>query len=327
MSPPAASADASTPSHSGKSPDLSWMRAQRQDAAMGATGSTGVLPPIMDPGEPGPFTPKETDNIGPDSNYTAIEPMELGQNEIKHPILVWSPGAGPAYPAIYQTLLNHIASHGFVISRTTHSAGSRAANRDRLDHVRKHAAGQPVLRQGGHQQNRGRRTVGGFARDIRDRDGSALTTTLHINGGTFDPHTDVMNLVKPALFICGDDPAVTGGDGTWESDLARPNCDIDFQMAMAPVWYGDVIGASHTTIIDDPTGGSAPDNPLKKPFLAATVAWMRWLLAGDETMKSLFVGADCGFCKDTSTWTVQQKICSERQNAGWPRHRAGSPRA
>ena len=40
--------------------------------------------------------------------------------------------------------------------------------------------------------------------------------------------------------MCGDDPSVTGGDGTYDSDLARPNCDADFMNAMVPVWYGVV---------------------------------------------------------------------------------------
>jgi hypothetical protein len=135
-----------------------------------------------------------------------------------------------------------------------------------------------------------------------------LTTTLQINGGTFVPHTQVANLVKPALFICGDDPAVTGGDGTWESDMARPNCDYDFENAKAPVWYGVVIGSSHTAVIDNPANGaSVADNPLGEWYLAATAAWLRWQLAGDQEMKKLFVGPNCGYCKQTSVWLVQQK--------------------
>jgi len=131
---------------------------------------------------------------------------------------------------------------------------------------------------------------------------------MHINGGTFDPHTDVMKVIHPALYVCGDDPSVTGGDGTSVSDLARPNCDYDFAHTNAPVWYGDVIGASHTTVIDNPLSNTkASDDPLMKQFLAATAAWLRWQLADDQTMKALFVGPSCGFCTQTSAWQVQQK--------------------
>lgn len=273
----------------------------------GAGVSTGVLPPIMDPGAAGPFTPVTTSNIGPNSSYTSIQPMELGKNGIKHPILAWSPGAG-ANPAIYKTLLDHIASHGFVIiSYNSTAQGPELTTA--IDWITTESMRQgsmyfgtvDVAKVAAGGQSAGSLATFNVAKDMR------LTTTLHINGGTFAPHTAEQNLVKPALFICGDDPSVTGGDGTWTSDLARPNCDVDFMMATTPVWYGDVIGASHTTIIDNPLSTMTTPDPLKKPFLAATVAWMRWQLAGDATMKPLFVGSSCGFCKDTTTWKVQQK--------------------
>jgi dienelactone hydrolase len=255
----------------------------------------------------GPFGIAETDNVGPGGNYTVIAPMALGQNGIKSPILVWSPGAG-AWPAIYQTLLNHIASHGFVVvSYNSTAQGSDMTTG--IDWIVSQATtqGSPYYNTvdtskiGAGGQSAGSLAAFQVANDPR------LTTTLHINGGTFPPHSEISNLVYPAQFICGDDPAVDGGDGTYVGDEARPNCDADFMLATTPVWYGDVIGASHTTIIDNPLGGSSTTDPLKKPFLAATVAWLRWQLAGDQTMKSMFVGSSCGFCTQTSTWTVQQK--------------------
>jgi hypothetical protein len=261
---------------------------------------TGVLPPITDPGATGPFTPTETDNTGPGGNYTAIAPQELGQNGIENPIFIFSPGAS-AWPSLYQTLLNHLASHGFFVLayNSTAQGTDMTAAIDWLV-AQSMQQGSPYYNKldttkiaaGGHSAG----SVATFqiANDAR------LTTTLHFNGGTFAPHTEVANLVKPAEFLCGDDP--DGGDGLFTGDLARPNCDADFMMATTPVWYGDVIGAGHLAIADN---GIGPD--LKKPFLAASAAWLRWQLAGDQTMKSLFVGANCGFCMQTTTWTVQQK--------------------
>jgi hypothetical protein len=275
------------------------------DGMTGSSASTGVLPPVSDPGATGPFTPTETQNTGPNSQYTTFAPMELGQGGIKNPILVWSPGAG-ASPAIYQTLLTHIASHGFlVISYNSTAQGPELTTA--IDWIVAQA-----MQQGSPYYNKvdttkiaaGGQSAGSLA-TFNIAGDKRLTTTLHINGGTFPPHTAVMNLVQPAEFICGD--YADGGDGTWVGDMARPNCDADFQLATAPVWNGDVIGASHTTIIDNPLTPSTTPNPLKKPFLAATVAWLRWKLAGDQTMKSSFVGSSCGFCLQTSTWTVQQK--------------------
>jgi hypothetical protein len=259
----------------------------------------------------GPFGIMETDNVGPGNNYTVIAPMPLGQDGVKNPIFVFSPGAGGT-PALYQTLLNHIASHGFLLisyNSTAQASDMTAA----IDWIVSQSTtqGSPYygtvdtskIAAGG--QSAGSLATFGMANDPR------LTTTVHINGGTFAPHTDVANLVKPAEFICGDDP--DGGDGLAVGDLARPNCDIDFMMATAPVWNGDVIGSSHTTIIDPPAGvmggyGTPPDDPVKRHYLEGTVAWLRWQLAGDQTMKAKFVGPNCGFCMQTSTWTVQQKM-------------------
>lgn len=275
-------------------------------AASGPT--TGSLPAVTDLALPGPFPIKETDNTGPGRSYTTIEPMELGKDGVKHPILSWGPGAGST-PAIYQTLLNHIASHGFVVvSYNSTPQGPELS--EGIDWIIMESTREGSAYAGKLDTSKiamGGQSAGSLATFVAAGD-KRLTTTLHINGGTFEPHTDVKNLAKPALFICGDDPSVSGGDGTWQSDLARPNCDVDFKNAMVPVWYGVVIGASHTTVIDNPLQErSDKDQMLIKQFMAATVGWLRWQLAGDEQSKALFVGPSCGYCTDTKAWLVQQK--------------------
>jgi hypothetical protein len=47
--------------------------------------------------------------------------------------------------------------------------------------------------------------------------------------------------------------------------------------------------------------------PLKNEYLGATVAWLRYQLAGDEVMKALFIGPSCGYCTQPKLWKVQQK--------------------
>lgn len=268
--------------------------------------STGSLPPIDDPAKPGKFTAVWEEGKGPGGNYTTITPMELAQSELKHPILIWGPGAG-AYPEIYKSLLDHIATHGFVIVSYNSTPQGPELN-DAIDWTLEESKreGSPFFNKLDTTKiAMGGQSAGSLATFQAGGD-DRLTTTLHINGGTFDGN--VSNLKKPALFICGDDPAVSGGDGTWESDMARPNCDRDFANIKIPVWYGVVIGSSHTTVIDNAMSGTPAGTPAEKlAYLAADVAWLRWQLAGDETMKALFVGPDCGYCKDTKLWLVQQK--------------------
>lgn len=268
---------------------------------------TGSLPAVRDLMARGPFTPKSTESIGPDGTFTGIGPAELGQGGLKHPVFVWSNGGGIG-PDVYKTLLEFVASHGiFVMSYNstalstelkgaidwvvTESTRPESPFYQKLDASKIAAGGQSYG------------SLGAFwiADDAR------ITTTVHINGGTLDDHADVKKLVKVALFLCGDDPDAVGGDGFSKGDVARPNCDADFQLATTPVWYGVVNGSSHTTIIDDPLGTGSADDPLKKPYLAATVAWLRWQLAGDQSLAPFFVGSDCRFCADSATWKVQQK--------------------
>lgn len=267
---------------------------------------TGTLPAITDPTEPGAFTPKWESNVGPSSSYTTIAPSELAMSELKHPILIWGPGAG-ATPEIYKSLLDHIASHGFVIVSYNSTPQGPELNAG-IDWIISESMrdGSPFfgkvdttkIAMGG--QSAGSLATFNAAKDER------LTTTVHINGGTFDGN--VMNLIRPAFYICGDDPSVTGGDGTWESDLARPNCDRDFMGTTVPVWYGVVIGSSHTTVIDNPLDEMpAATSDIKKAYLGATVAWLRWQLAGDQQLKASFVGPSCGYCTQKDKWLVQQK--------------------
>jgi hypothetical protein len=271
----------------------------RGAAGTQAGNGSGALPAITDPGATGPFTIMTTNSTGPSNNYTAFYPAELGKGGIKHPIVIWGNGA-VLNPSSYPALLNHLASHGFAIlafNTTPQAADMKAALdwmiaeatrdgsvfKDKLDTTKVAAMGHSA----------GSLATFGIAGDAR------LTTTMHLDGGTMSPHTDAMNLKKPAAFICGD----SGGDGLITGDVARPNCDIDYMSATTPVWYGDVIGASHLTI----TGATASD-PKLQAFLIATAAWLRWQLADDQTMKAYFVPTPgCTLCMQSSLWTVQSK--------------------
>jgi hypothetical protein len=266
--------------------------------------TSGGLPAIMDPGMTGPYKAKETANVGPGSNYTTFQPEELGKDGVKHPILVFGPGAG-AYADIYQTLLMHVASHGFVVVCYSNQSDGPSLKTaiDWIIGESTKADSQYFNKVDTTKIAMGGQSLGSLSTFDASATEDRMVTTLHINGGTFD-HTQVNNLKRPAFFICGDDPSKSGGDGTWQSDMARPNCDADFMNAKVPVWYGVVIGSSHTTVIDQ---GSTDIDPLKRLYLASTVAWLRYQLVGDPVMKALFVGNDCGYCKDTKNWLVQQK--------------------
>jgi hypothetical protein len=98
------------------------------------------------------------------------------------------------------------------------------------------------------------------------------------------------------VFICGE----SGGDGLIVGDVARANCDIDFMNANVPVWYGVTKGASHMT----PT--EIGDATLRTYQMASIVGWLRWQLAEETSLESMFAGGACTLCKDAN-WTAKQK--------------------
>ena len=73
---------------------------------------------------PGPYSEERISNTGPDGAYDVFRPKTLGSNGEKHAIITWGNGTG-ASVASYQGLLQHLATHGFVvIASQSSSTGS-----------------------------------------------------------------------------------------------------------------------------------------------------------------------------------------------------------
>lgn len=81
-------------------------------------------------------------------------------------------------------------------------------------------------------------------------------------------------------------------------------------MAKVPVFFAVVEGAGHAALNDaEVTAGvsTAADDPHKLLFIKATVGWLRWQLAYDQSLAKMFVGADCTLCAAGSGYAVKQK--------------------
>lgn len=261
-----------------------------------------AFPRVNDFGKDGPFKAKTTQDTGPDDNYTVYAPDPLLPGGAKSPIVVWMSGGGttpPLYP-----LLPLLATHGFVVvaSNTAPGIGSEldlgkellaaidwaiAENgRDgsdfagKLDTTKIAATGYSM----------GSLATFTIASDPR------LTTTVHISGGNMAPER-IDNLRGPAAFFCG-----IPGDGSCidilssECDIAAANCDADFNAAKTPVFYGNFAGGHLGILLP----------PWQQQIQTEVVAWLRWQLMGDGTLKPRFVGDQCGVCTD-SDWKVKQK--------------------
>lgn len=82
------------------------------------------------------------------------------------------------------------------------------------------------------------------------------------------------------------------------SDIAHPRAAADFErINQVPVLLANRNVGHYPATYLEPNGGA---------FAAAAVAWLSWQLKGDARASRLFVGDDCGLCRD-SAWTIQRK--------------------
>jgi hypothetical protein len=139
----------------------------------------------------------------------------------------------------------------------------------------------------------------GGAQAMRVAADPRVKTLVMMNSGLFDdgesagiPEMDVRkaalkSLHTPVLYVIGG-----------ETDVAYGNSQDDFsRIDHVPVFLANLKGVGHGGTYWEPNGGRAA---------TVVVAWLDWQLRGDVRAKRLFVGADCGLCKD-SAWSAQSK--------------------
>jgi dienelactone hydrolase len=263
--------------------------------------ATGPFPPVTDFKSNGPFEGTQLNNAGPNNNFTIYLPKQLAPNGTKNPIIVWMSGGGTT-PVLYP-LLPLLATHGFVVLASNTVPGIGAE----IDLGKEMVAAidwafTESMKQGGQFAGKLDTTkvaamgysMGSLATFTIASD-PRLTTTVHISGGNMVAGR-VNNLKMPAAFFCGTpDPNCTDILSD-QCDIAAANCDTDFEMAKTPVFYGNFPGG-HLGVLSEPN---------QPRIQAEVVAWLRWQLMADTTIKSRFVGPTCGVCTDMN-WKAKQK--------------------
>jgi len=106
-------------------------------------------------------------------------------------------------------------------------------------------------------------------------------------GGRGNAAEILAKIHAPIIFI-------TGGDSDHGHPSASQNYEAINQVPAVHIWQQ--VGHYPATY-REPNGGA---------FAQAAGAWLKWQLKGDKTAAKMFLGADCGLCKDAK-WTVERK--------------------
>ncbi|GGC89621.1 hypothetical protein GCM10007418_06660 [Halopseudomonas salina] len=252
------------------------------------SGGGSDFPSVSDFSRSGPFA-TTSGNEGP--RCTVYRPRTLGAEGRRHPIIIWGNGTGSS-PGTYGSLLNHWASHGFVVAAArTSNAGSGEDMIDCLDYLVQENGRSFGTYAGNLNVNKVATTghsQGGGGSIMAGRDGRVTVTA------PFQPYTiglghrsSSQSRQNGPMFL------MTGG----RDSIASPglNASPVFRNANVPVFWGERTSASHF----EPVGNGGD-------YRGPSTAWFRYHLMNDGSAESTFYGSRCGLCTDRG-WDVERK--------------------
>ena len=272
-------------------------------AAGDGTSCTMGTWPTADPTVAGPFATVTENNVGPAVGagadggapvaFTMFRPKDLSQMGLCHPVITWGNGTG-SNPSLYKVLLNHLASHGFVViaSDSPNVAQGTPApmvagvtwvleQNDDPSSALYHKIDTTHIGATGHSQ-------GGFATTSAAGD-SHITTIAPLCGAS-----NQRNLHGPAMLFCG------GMDTTVPCSTIQTTFNA---ISNQPVMLASYLSVDH--------GSWLTFRGTKPSVVEATVAaWMRVHLMNDTALRPWFYGASCKLCTDPA-WQVMQKMMDQ----------------
>jgi hypothetical protein len=265
-------------------------------AGAGGTGGTGgmismgqMLPPITDYTQNGPFKTTMTSNTGPSSNYTIFRPDPLGENGFLHSPIIFGPGILTT-ASNYRTLLDHLASHGFVsicvnsMSGGPGDPGNLDAMKMGLDWLiaQNSAAGVFQNKLAVDRAITMGYSIGATA-SVELSSHTAIMTTVVIHGHNIagDPH-------GPVLMMTGTMDVI--------DDMRQTLSTLEEAPAILVA-----LPIGHLNVLTEISGGGR--------YIAPITAWLRYWANGDQEAKRFFWGDTCEMCK--SPWITPEP------NAKW----------
>jgi predicted dienelactone hydrolase len=257
----------------------------------------------VDPSVVGPFITVTDNEVGPQAGaapdggvapkFTMFRPKDMVQGGLCHPVITWGNGTNVT-PAIYHVLLDHLASHGFVVigSNSTNVAQGNPApmvvgvtwvlqQNDDPTSVLYQRIDTTHIGAAGHSQ--------GAMATVSAGGDSHITTISPICGAGSQ-----RNLHGPAMLVCGDADTLipcSSEQSSFDGITNQPVIMADY----ITMDHGNWISFSGTTL-------TVPE--------VTVVAWMRVQLMGDTALRSWFYGASCKLCQDPA-WKIQKKMMDQ----------------
>jgi dienelactone hydrolase len=269
-------------------------------AAAGGAGGAGtgctVGPwPAADPAAAGPFATVTENNVGPATNgvaFTMFRPQNFSPT-LCHPLVTWGNGTGST-PSLYRVVLNHLASHGFVVIASNSMNVGQGNPPPMLAGVtwvleQNDDPASPLYKRidathigaTGHSQ-------GGFATSTASGD-QRITASAPLCGAS-----QQRNLRGPAWLFCG------GADTVVPCSTVQSAFN---SITTQPAMFARLIAADHANWVT--FRGTTPS-----VAETAMTAWMRVQLMGDTALRSWFYGASCKLCTDAA-WEITQKMMDQ----------------
>jgi hypothetical protein len=232
-------------------------------------------------------------NTGPGAAYDIFRPAMLGPSPRKHPIVSWANGTLFGID-MYQTLLRHWASHGFVViaahSQSTAGGGTHKAGIDWLVAENGRAASiyfglldTKAIGASGHSQGGG--------------------ATIAAGSGLPGPAGIIATLpLMPILSFESDKTIVT----RQTAPMLNINATMDNRDPMGLV-ASQIYDGSNKELVQAAYIGIHED-AMNAAMNAPTLAWFRLHLMGDDRAKATFYPAmTCGLCRDAAWRQVRYK--------------------
>ena len=223
---------------------------------------------------------KYIEHTGHDGGGILAYPEQLS-NDRKHAVVVWGPGGGTE-PGAYGGIIRRLASHGFVVIALRESPGNATQAIPALNWLEKknNDPNDPLYQKldmtkvgcSGH-------SMGGLeSEQALIKDDRVITAMLNNSG---DLGHSAMSQVSTSKTV-----GIVYGEGGME----RPNAEADYnnQGVKAPACLIKMTGGQGNECQQGECGWGHGSGPWGG--MAATVAWMRWHLGGEDFRKADFVG-------------------------------------